>query len=78
MLLGGSVLEAIGYRYLQKGTFAYQVEVTAEEFLEMFGATLILRAALAFARDRCKPGRRPPAGQNVVDTGMRPQYNRPT
>lgn len=56
VILGGSVLEAIGYIYLQKGSLAYQIEVTAEEFLEMFGATLILRAALVFARDHCKAG----------------------
>ena len=58
MLLGGSVLEGLGYRYLQKGSLAYELEVTGEEFLEMFGATLILRVALAFARDACGFGRR--------------------
>jgi hypothetical protein len=54
VLLGGSVIEALGYLFLQKGSLAYQIEVTIEEFLEMFGATLILRAALVFARDRLK------------------------
>jgi hypothetical protein len=58
VILGGSVLEAIGYLYLQKGSLAYKVEVSFEEFFEMFGATLILRAALVFARDHCKAGSR--------------------
>jgi hypothetical protein len=76
MLLGGSLLEAIGYLYLQKGTLGYQIEVSGEEFFEMFGATLILRAALAFAGDvRCcqREGRK-----NLVDTRFMPQYNRRT
>ena len=68
VLLGGSVLEAIGYVYLHKGTLAYQVEVTFEEFLEMFGATLILRAALGFARDHCKLGERVASRQKLVDS----------
>ena len=67
VLLGGSVLEAIGYRYLQKGTLAYQIEVSGEEFLEMLGATLILRAALAFARDAGCRACRPSARQKVAD-----------
>jgi hypothetical protein len=62
---------------LQKGSLAYQVEVTFEEFLEMFGATLILRAALVFARDTCKVGSPPPL-QNVVDMNFTSQYNRRT
>lgn len=78
VLLGGSVLEAVGYRYLQKGTLAYQLEVSGEEFLEMFGATLILRAALVFARASCRRRRGSAAHQNLVDTRFSPQYNRPT
>lgn len=50
-LLGGSVLEAIGYRWLQKGSLAYKIEVTGEEYMEMLGETLILYASLIFARN---------------------------
>lgn len=57
VLLGGSLIEALGYLWLEKGTMAYKMEVAAEEFLEMFGATLILRAALVFVLARVK--RRP-------------------
>jgi hypothetical protein len=78
VLLGGSLLEAIGYLYLQKGTLAYRVEVSFEEFLEMFGATLILRAALAFAGDAGVARRGLAARQNVVDSDLGWQYNRRT
>ena len=78
VILGGSVIEAIGYLYLQKGSLAYQVEVTFEEFLEMFGATLILRTALVFARDTCKVGSGLATLQNVVDMNFTSQYNRRT
>lgn len=52
IVLGASVIESVGYKFLQPNSIAYRVEVTAEEFLEMFGASLILRSALAFAGDR--------------------------
>jgi len=70
VLLGGSLIEAIGYLYLQKGTLAYHIEVSVEEFLEMLGETLILRAALAFARDACGARLGLAARQNVVDSRL--------
>ncbi|HJQ27543.1 MAG TPA: hypothetical protein VKA60_26895 [Blastocatellia bacterium] len=78
VLLGGSLIEAFGYLYLQKGTLAYHVEVSVEEFFEMLGETLILRATLAFVRAAC--GARPGfvARQNVVDSHLAWQYNRRT
>ena len=78
VLLGGSLIEAIGYLYLQKGTPAYHIEVSFEEFFEMLGETLILRAVLAFARDACRRGPAPAPRQNVVDSPLTWQYNRPT
>ncbi|HKP13142.1 MAG TPA: hypothetical protein VJZ91_13575 [Blastocatellia bacterium] len=45
--------------------------------LAMFGAILILRVALVFARHACKPGG-PAARQKLVDTPFSPQYNRRT
>ena len=51
VVLGGCGLESIGYRFLQAGSLAYKIEVSAEEFLEMSGATLILHAVTTFALD---------------------------
>ncbi|HSB12018.1 MAG TPA: hypothetical protein VLM38_21205 [Blastocatellia bacterium] len=47
---GAAVLETIGYKMLNAGASVglYRFEVTLEEFLEMFGASLILYAALLF------------------------------
>lgn len=44
VFLGGAVLETIGYKFFLSGTtpLLYQTEVCLEEFLEMFGASLIL------------------------------------
>jgi hypothetical protein len=50
-MLGGCVLESIGYRFLQPGSLAYKVEVSVEEFLEMLGASLILHSVTTFALD---------------------------
>ncbi len=57
-LLGASVLETIGYEFTEKGTFIYRLEVSAEEFLEMFGASLILYTVVNFVRDKSKLDRR--------------------
>ena len=51
IVLGGCVLESIGYRFLQPGSIAYKMEVTAEEFFEMLGASLILHSVTKFALD---------------------------
>jgi len=40
----------MGYKFLQAHTTWYRLEVTAEEFMEMFGASLILLAALQLRR----------------------------
>ena len=61
------------YSTTDLATLAYRIEVSFEEFLEMFGATLILRAALAFARDHSKAGSRLPRLQNVVDMNLTSQ-----
>lgn len=47
-LLGGIGLEIFGYKYIQKvpQNIYFHLEVCLEEFLEMFGATLILCGAL--------------------------------
>lgn len=47
---GAAVLETIGYKMLVGGSSIslYRLEVVAEEFLEMFGASLILYAVLLF------------------------------
>jgi len=47
-LTGGAVLETIGYEMLRAGVSLslYRVEVAAEEFFEMLGASLILYAVL--------------------------------
>jgi hypothetical protein len=52
IVLGASVIESVGYKFLEPGSIAYKVEVTIEEFLEMFGASLILHSALSFALGR--------------------------
>jgi hypothetical protein len=52
MILGASVIESIGYKFMQPGSIAYSVEVSVEELLEMVGASLILRSAVLFAKDR--------------------------
>lgn len=49
-LTGGMVIETLGYKFLQTGTFLYKFEVTAEEFMEMFGGSLILLSALHLRR----------------------------
>lgn len=49
-LTGGMVIESLGYKLLQTGTFLYRLEVTAEEFMEMFGASVILWATLQLRR----------------------------
>ena len=41
-ILGGVVLEVIGYKFLQYGAPLHKVEVAIEEFMEMLGASLIL------------------------------------
>ena len=51
VVLGGCVLESIGYRFLQPGSLGYKMEVSIEEFLEMLGATLILHSVTTFALD---------------------------
>ena len=52
VIAGGSVLEAAGHIWLQKASIAYRIEVSVEEFLEMFGETVALGAALALVRIR--------------------------
>ena len=49
-LTGGMVIETLGYKFLQPGTFFYRFEVTAEEFMEMFGGSLILLSGLHLRR----------------------------
>ena len=51
VVLGGCVLESIGYRFLEPGSLAYKAEVSVEEFFEMIGATLILHSVATFALD---------------------------
>ena len=47
---GAAVLETVGYRMLEAGVSLalYRVEVAAEEFLEMLGASMILYGVLLF------------------------------
>ena len=49
-LTGGMVVETLGYKFLDSNRIWYRVEVTAEEFMEMLGASLILLAALQLRR----------------------------
>ena len=51
-MMGASVLETIGYEFIEKGTLIYRVEVSAEEFLEMLGASLILYTVVSFVREK--------------------------
>src|ERR1044072_6055848 len=51
-LLGAAGIEPLGYKFLQLGSVVYKVEVTIEEFMEMFGASLVVYAALSFAQDQ--------------------------
>jgi len=53
-ILGGVVLEAIGYKFLQYGAPLYKVEVAIEEFMEMFGASLILYFTILLASSSIK------------------------
>jgi hypothetical protein len=61
---GAAVLETIGYKMLQLGVAqsVYRVEVAAEEFLEMLGASLILYAVLLFNVLRTQATRRIASG----------------
>jgi hypothetical protein len=54
---GAAVLETIGYKMLSAGVSLglYRVEVAAEEFFEMLGASLILYAVLLFCVHLAKP-----------------------
>src|SRR4030095_2607313 len=49
-LTGGMVVETLGYKFLDTNSIWYRVEVTAEEFMEMLGASFILLAALQLRR----------------------------
>jgi len=49
-LTGGMVVETLGYKFLDSNGIWYRVEVTAEEFMEMMGASFILLAALQLRR----------------------------
>jgi hypothetical protein len=60
--LGASVIESVGYKFLEPGSIAYKVEVTVEEFLEMFGASLILNSAMSLAHCRLESGLKEPSG----------------
>ena len=44
-----TVLEAIGYKFLQYGGPLYKFEVALEEFMEMSGASLVLYFAITLA-----------------------------
>ncbi|HJQ68249.1 MAG TPA: hypothetical protein VKA70_04725 [Blastocatellia bacterium] len=57
-LSGASLLETMGYEFIEKGTPLYRIEVCAEEFLEMLGASLILYTAISLVEERLKLGRR--------------------
>lgn len=50
LVTGAAVLETVGYKFFYGGAAPslYKAEVVAEEFLEMFGASLILRAVMLF------------------------------
>ena len=49
-LTGGMVVESIGYQIPPTHPILYRVEVTVEEFMEMFGGSVILLAALQLRR----------------------------
>jgi hypothetical protein len=51
-LVGGMGVETLGYKLLhgERTSLWYKVEVTVEEFMEMFGASLILFATLKLNR----------------------------
>ena len=51
-MLGAAGIETLGYKFLQLGSLVYKIEVTIEEFMEMFGASLVVYAALSFAQDQ--------------------------
>ena len=54
---GAAVLETVGYKMLNAGVSLalYRVEVAAEEFFEMLGASLILYAVLLLCLQLTKP-----------------------
>lgn len=54
ILVGAVGLEALSYQYLRGGDTPglYVVEVACEEFLEMFGASVMLYGALQFLMDK--------------------------
>ncbi|HST22074.1 MAG TPA: hypothetical protein VLR90_13200 [Blastocatellia bacterium] len=56
-LLGAAGIETLGYKFLQLGSLVYKVEVTIEEFMEMFGASLVVYAALSFAQHQMEKSR---------------------
>ncbi|MBI3653699.1 MAG: hypothetical protein HY231_21925 [Acidobacteria bacterium] len=64
VVLGGAILETIGYKFFLNGTtpLLYQTEVCFEEFFEMLGASLILysvsRLALTKAAERAPVNQR--------------------
>ena len=66
-MLGASVLETIGYEFIEKGTFIYRVEVSAEEFLEMLGASLILYTVVSFVQDKLRIDRRSNLIKSLVE-----------
>jgi len=49
-LTGGMVVETIGYHIPPTHPILYRLEVTVEEFMEMFGGSVILLAALQLRR----------------------------
>ena len=53
-LTGGMGVETLGYKLLngQTDSLWYKIEVTVEEFMEMFGASLVLFAALSLSGAR--------------------------
>lgn len=53
-LTGGMVVEAIGYQIPPTHPILYRVEVSVEEFMEMFGGSVILLAALHLRRRLAK------------------------
>lgn len=48
LICGGVVLEIVSYQFLRTGLtpISYSIEVIAEEFFEMFGATIVLYGAV--------------------------------
>lgn len=49
-LTGGMLIETLGYKFLQTNSLWYKAEVTTEEFMEMFGGSVILLSALQLRR----------------------------